>query len=263
MSTGSSSGTAISTTSTTSVSGFTTLGDYLEEWRPQIGGRSGINDKMLIQFMNDGIADMSNAIPSDDLIIEQSISVTVAGGDTYSFDSGTYRYRDLILNSWTITDSASSVSIPGYVPYSSWEAFKVSHTVGSSQLTTTAKTYFTVLPKASSARRLIELFPDPTASVTFKLWYTYFPGVLAEGQESTTIPLPPEWRSVLNQYILFRVYGFTGRVQGQLQFQRNLYDQALGALAHSKATSNIGKAGIVQTDYSGPIRDPIDYSGFD
>jgi len=254
MSTSTSTGTAISGTGSASSNGFSTLGAYLERWRPRFGTRTGNRDSEIVEIINEGVADIARQLPDNKLIYGVSVSV-VSGTATYFIDDATYRCKRIIDGTFKVTDSSSNDTMLLYIPHHGWEPFKVSDNGGASPCT-----YFTVLRRGSGDLTRIELYDTPAASYTLSGEFIYRPGNLSVGQDSSAIPLPEECESALNAWLRWKASEDMGRAVTEIQTRASEYMRVREEFAHDESKTNVSTWGTIEPDQSRYLNSTNDYT---
>jgi len=244
-------------TSGVAVSGFSTLGVVLEDFRPSLGGRSGASDAKLVRYINQVISEVANALPDDTLVAASSVSV-VSGTAIYTIDSTTYQYKRMLDGTVKLTDSASDVSVPAYLPYHAWEAFKARDNGAANPVV-----YYSILPRNNLGLTRFELYDTPAAAYTLALQYVYWPERLAVGEDSNAIPLPPPTQTVFELGMEWKCLKERKGAQGDIQEARNVYESELLKISHGMQVDQLPKWGHVEAQYNSYQTDPMDHENLE
>lgn len=227
------------TTSGEAVSGFSDCGTFMEYCRSRMHSRTGRSDAVIVDMINDGVWDIAINWLDRDLLYEQSIT-TVADTVTYTLDTSTYRYMDMMLGSVKFTDSASAVTMLAFVPPHLWEGYKQEQSGASGTRA------YTILPKKVSGYTEIEIFPTPSASETLACLFLYWPTEITEDIDNATVPLPAEAKAVLRRYLEYRIADANGDAESRVLRVRADYQEAGEALLQRKKVTQLGRFGRVE-----------------
>ncbi len=261
MSSSSSTGTPAVSTGT-AVSGFSTLGDVLEEFRPMIGGRTGSGDSKLVRYINQVVADIANSIPPDALLFDFSIT-TIVGTTVYTLDQASFRYKSMMPEQIKFTAADGTETAIGYIPYDTWRDWKIDRdfTVSGSNSNGSVMSVYSVLPKTVQDRTQIEFYQAPTSVGVVNGKFTYWAGRVSLGEDSTTIPLPPECQSVFELGMEAKTKDDTAASESRIANAYARFEQKLNETTHEMIKDQVSKWGGHVNPYPPRVIDnPNDFS---